>query len=163
MIIVFYFLFFDRPQDGRFSYTEKLKQQSRELGLEECTLFTGHLYDMELLNGLYMAATLFVFPSLYDTGGLVVSEAAMMGTPSLVVENTAPAEAIHNGENGFVCQDTAESICAMMEKYLFEMDEPQRKTIALHAQTTLPEPWAVILEQAQARYQKLCGQARYKH
>lgn len=148
---------------GQGQDTEMLKCQSRELGLEDCTLFTGHLYDTELLYGLYMSATLFVFPSLYDTGGLVVSEAAMMGTPSLVVENSAPAEFICNGESGFVCKDTAESICAMMEKYLFEMDEPQRKTIALHAQNTLPESWGVILRQVEERYMGLCGQERYKH
>ena len=71
---------------------DELKSVIDKNGLSGRTVFTGHIYDSKLLNGLYMAASLFVFPSEYDTAGLVVSEAAMMGTPSLVTEGSAPAE-----------------------------------------------------------------------
>ncbi len=148
---------------GQGQDAQLLSEMSQGLGIGHLTHFTGHLFDMKLLNGLYMAATLFVFPSLYDTGGLVVSEAAMMGTPSLVVENSAPAEAIADGVNGFICKDDPKALCAEMEKYLFHMDAAQRKTIADNAQKALPESWDVIYKQVEARYQHLCGMVRDKH
>ena len=45
----------------------------------------GHLTDENQLYGMYENADLFVFPSLYDTSGMVVHEAAAMETPSVVV------------------------------------------------------------------------------
>ena len=113
---------------GRGQDRERLEEFAIELGLEK-VLFTGQVGDQELLDGLYMAASLFVFPSLYDTYGLVVREAAVMGTPSVVVENTAPAEVITDGVNGLVCSDNAESLCEVMERYLFEISKAEQAAI----------------------------------
>ena len=49
-----------------------------EFDLNERTRYTGHITDEADLFGLYENADLFVFPSLYDTSGMVVREAAAM-------------------------------------------------------------------------------------
>ena len=50
-----------------------------ELKLREKVIFTGAIYDREELRVYYTAGDLFFFPSLYDTNGIVVREAAACG------------------------------------------------------------------------------------
>lgn len=130
---------------------EKLEGLAADLGLDN-VVFTGHITDRNLLDGLYMAASLFVFPSLYDTAGLVVREAAVMGTPSVVVKHTAPAEVIIDGVNGLVCSDDTKSLCEVMERYLFEMSEDERAAIRKHAQESVPLPWEIVMKKVEERY-----------
>jgi glycosyltransferase involved in cell wall biosynthesis len=130
-------------------------------GLEK-VIFTGHISDRDLLDGLYMAASLFVFPSLYDTAGLVVREAAVMGTPSVVVKNTAPAEVISDGLNGLVCSDDTVSLCDVMERYLFGMSENDRANIRMNAQKSVPLPWETVLTEVEEHYRALIRNGKQK-
>ena len=91
---------------GQGPDTEAIRSKANELGLGQRTVFTGHITNESMLFGLYEAADLFVFPSLYDTSGMVVREAAAMETPSVVVEGSGAAEAVRHNENGFLCQDS---------------------------------------------------------
>lgn len=121
------------------------------------TIFTGHLYDQALLNGLYMAADLFVFPSLYDTAGLVVSEAAMMGTPSVVVAGSAPAEIIQDGVNGLLCEDDTIKLSEKINRFLYKSDDAERTEIARAAKETIPQSWKSILNEVEEHYRRLTG------
>lgn len=73
-------------------------------GLEQCFLFTGYV-ENEMLPHLYAAADVFVFPSLFDTQGIVVLEAMASGTPAVVQKNSAAAEFITDGVNGYTFSD----------------------------------------------------------
>ena len=136
---------------GQGQDRQALEKMCREARLKD-VVFTGHIQDRDILDGLYMAASLFVFPSLYDTAGLVVSEAASMGTPAVVVRGTAPAEVIRDGENGLTCEDSPESLCRVMEHYLFELDPASRARIKEQAQKTIPRPWETVMREVQERY-----------
>ena len=124
-----------------------------ELGLSERTVYTGHIADTALLNGLYLAASLFVFPSVYDNAPMVVREAAALGTPSVVVRGSSAAESIHPGENGLVCENSPEDLAAVIAdalaapEKLAAMGEDARKTICI--------PWSQIIDQVVDRYQNL--------
>ena len=132
-----------------------------EKGLDK-VVFAGHITDRDLLDGLYMAASLFVFPSLYDTAGLVVREAAVMGTPSVVVKNTAPAEVISDGVNGLICNDDTVSLCDVIERYLFGMSETERENIRKNAQTSVPLPWETVMAEVVERYSALIQKGKPK-
>ncbi len=139
------------------------KGKLAELAAQECIqqmTFTGHITDRELLDGLYMAASLFVFPSLYDTSGLVVREAAVMGISSIVVENTAPAEVITPGLNGLACSNSPESLCESIEHYLYEMSETERASIRREAQRGIPLPWEKVIAEVQGRYSDIARRGR---
>lgn len=41
--------------------------------------------EREILKRYYVAADLFLFPSLYDNAPLVIREAAALGTPSVLI------------------------------------------------------------------------------
>ncbi len=61
------------------------------LGLDEHVRFLGYVPDEEL-PGLYSAATLFVFPSLYEGFGLPVLEAMACGAPVVTSKGSALEE-----------------------------------------------------------------------
>ena len=61
-------------------HEEELKEEARSLGIERDTRFLGWVSPGEL-EGLYAAATAFVFPSLYEGFGLPVLEAMARGVP----------------------------------------------------------------------------------
>ena len=122
---------------GQGPDVKSIQQKVAELGLTERTRFTGHVTDENDLYGLYENANLFVFPSLYDTSGMVVREAAAMSTPSVVVRGCATAEPIRDRENGFLCEDTTESLSDIINLTLNDLaltariGEAARKTIYL--------------------------------
>ncbi len=138
---------------------KKLAELAAQAGILQMT-FTGHITDRALLDGLYMAASLFVFPSLYDTSGLVVREAAVMGTPSIVVEKTAPAEVITPGVNGLTCSNNPASLCESIEHYLYEMSETDRASIRQEAQKSIPLPWEKVIAEVQRRYGDITTRGR---
>ncbi|MEA4823462.1 MAG: glycosyltransferase [Clostridiaceae bacterium] len=140
---------------------DALREIARSFGIEKNVLFAGHVADAGLLRGLYRVASLFVFPSLYDTAGLVVREAAVMETPSVVVRGSAPAEVITEGQNGYLCEDTTESLARAIEQALAHPEE--NRAIGQAARETIPLPWEKVIERAATRYMELIrekGEAR---
>jgi len=52
---------------------------------------------------LHRAADVFVYPSDYDTFGMVVTEAMASGTPVVIGRNIGAAELVEDGRNGLLC------------------------------------------------------------
>ncbi len=129
---------------------KEMHDMIQELGIADKTVFVGHVSDRNTIMGLYARTDLFVFPSLYDTGGLVIKEAAAAGTPSLVIKDSCAAQSIIDMENGFLCEDTPESIAATIERAL-----PEAKRVGINARNTIPTPWSNILDMALDRYKML--------
>ena len=138
---------------GKGPHEEEIKQKIRELGIEEDTYIVGHVLREDLLMGLYMLADLFVFPSIYDNGPMVVREAANAGTPSIVVRGSSAAEGIDDMVNGFYCEDDSESICEVIEKAFADRENTAR--IGEQAKETIPVAWDEIIDNVIDRYQYL--------
>lgn len=130
-----------------------IEQEAEALGILENTVFTGHITDDSLLYGLYEAADLFLFPSLYDTSGMVVREAAAVETPSVVVHGSAPAEPIRDGENGYLCSDSPESLSAVIKRAF--ADREKNITVGQTARKTIYTSWSAIIDKALDRYEML--------
>ncbi len=140
---------------GKGQDREELETLAETVGLDD-VLFTGHIMDVDLLDGLYMAAELFLFPSMYDTAGLVIREAAVMGTPSVVSKGSAPAECIRDGENGLVSENDAESLSRAICRYL-DMPETERARISENARRTVPVAWESVFDGVEAHYSRLAA------
>ncbi|HWQ58811.1 MAG TPA: glycosyltransferase [Clostridia bacterium] len=155
-----------REQGRRFSVVlagqgpdeAAIREKAAALGLSDCVIFTGHVHDTALLDGLYQCASLFTFPSLYDTFSLVVREAAVMGTPSLLSRGGAAAESVRDGYNGVVCEPTAGSFAAAVGSVL----EDQKKLAALGeaAKETIPVGWGQVMRKVRERYEELIARCR---
>ena len=86
---------------GKGPASEHYKQLVKNKGLDQYFLFTGYLDD-DVLIKVYSMADAFVFPSKFDTQGLAVTESLAAGVPAIVKENSAVAEYIEDGKNGFI-------------------------------------------------------------
>ena len=69
----------------------KIQDEVRKHGLEEQVLFPGFIPDDDL-PAVYSAATVFVFPSLYEGFGLPPLEAMACGTPCVVSNSSSLPE-----------------------------------------------------------------------
>ena len=137
---------------------ERFREKAEQLGIGDVVCFTGHIADEHLLAGLYKCAMLFLFPSLYDTAGLVVTEAASMGTPSLVVRSSAPAEFVTNGETGLICEENADSLAAAVCRAL---DDPERiARMGEQAQIRMPRPWETVIDEVEKLYDQIADERR---
>ncbi len=135
---------------------ESIREDVVRLGLTDEVVMPGHVYDPAMLASIYELASLFVFPSLYDTAGLVVREAAVMSTPSVVIENSAPAEVITDGVNGFCCLDSVDSLFSALSRALSDTDRLQKMGVT--AYETIPVYWDDIFPDVLDRYRELIEQ-----
>ena len=121
------------------------------LGIADRVTFLRWITDRAELMAMYAHADLFLFPSLYDTFGLVVREAAVMGTPSVLVAGSCAAEGIIDGYNGFIAPaEDAGSIARTIQRAI-----PTRRDVGRMAQKTLPLTWDSIMLKVIREYQKL--------
>ncbi len=137
---------------------ESIRRKAAELGLGDSVIFTGHVRDTALLDGLYQCASLFVFPSIYDTFSLVVREAAVMSTPSVLSRGSAAAEPVRDGVNGLLCKPTAEDFAAVVGANM----EDAQKLAALGnaARETIPIGWDQVMQKVRGRYRALIERCR---
>ena len=136
----------------------EIERKISELGLKDRAHLAGHITDNDLLDGLYSRASVFAFPSLYDTSALVVREAAVMGTPSVVVRGSAPAEVVRDGENGYLCENDAQDLARVIQSALADPEALRR--VGQAARETIPVPWEKILVTAVERYERLVALGR---
>ena len=121
-----------------------------ETGLMPRCLFTGALRDRELLRALYSTADLFLFPSTFDTNGIVVREAAACGLAALLVRGSCAAEDVTDGQNGLLMRENADDICRQV---LFACSHRSEiHTIGENAQAQLYLSWEDAVSRAEARY-----------
>ena len=73
---------------GQGPNEEDIQQACEELGIAERTIRTGHIADRNRLMAIYAAASLLIFPSVYDNAPMVVREAAAVGTPSILMRGS---------------------------------------------------------------------------
>lgn len=88
----------------------EIQAYTQTLELDNCCIFPGMIRDRNLLKAYFSTADLFLFPSTYDTSGLVVKEAAACNCPSLLVRGSCAAEGVTDGETGILTDETPESI-----------------------------------------------------
>ena len=135
-----------------------IQQKLHELNLQDRSQTLGHITDTSLLDGLYMRASVLAFPSLYDTAPMVVREAAVMGTPSVMVRGSTAAEVIRDGENGYLCENDPKDLARVLQGIL--TDRETRDRIGRIARETIPVPWSKVLETASERYERLVALGR---
>ncbi|MEA4833439.1 MAG: glycosyltransferase [Oscillospiraceae bacterium] len=119
----------------------------QQLGLQDKFIFPGHISDRERLMSVYASCDLFLFPSIYDNAPMVMREAAAAGTPSILVKGSCASEGIMDSYNGFLCDDSPESLCNAIIHAL-----PKAKDVGAAAKETIPVKWDVIIKSARERY-----------
>lgn len=130
---------------------KEVRAEVEALGLGGCCLFTGSISARETLRAWYSCADLFLFPSTFDTNGLVVREAAASGCASVLVAGSCAAEGVTDGQNGFLIEENAESLCAKLAE-LCKRREAMRR-VGENAMRELYLSWEEAVSRACARYE----------
>lgn len=138
---------------------EEMKDMVSKAGLDSKVTFTGVLTDRGKLKGYYAAADLFLFPSLYDTDGLVVHEAAALHTPSVMADNASASGMITDGENGFLTPDDPDSFADLLRRLAASRSDLKRGA-GLSASRTLVRSWEDIAAEVLDRYNSLIARKK---
>ena len=113
-------------------------------------LFPGVIRDRDLLRTYFSMADLFLFPSTFDTNGIVVREAAACALPSVLIRGSCSAEGIADGRTGILIDETAD---AMAEAIQTACRNPEGiAEIGRHAMEEIYISWEDSVGRAVERY-----------
>ncbi len=130
-----------------------IKRCIRKAGIKDDVIWTGKILDRQEILSYYGIADILLFPSVFDTNGLVVREAAACATPSLLVRGSCAAEGIEDGKTGFLCMESAHSVASTLAKI---MDNKELLTrVGKQAQSDIYISWEDSVQKAYKRYERL--------
>ncbi|MGK2896794.1 MAG: glycosyltransferase [Candidatus Saccharimonadales bacterium] len=114
---------------GDFEHREVLERLAGESSHPERVTFTGAL-PRETLGVAYGSMKVFVFPSLTDTQGWVVHEAALSGLPLILLDREL-SEVMEQGVNGEFADNDSDDIAAHVIDLL--SDEKKRQKYGIES------------------------------
>lgn len=141
---------------GKGEYKSHLKKMAKKFNLEDKIIFTGAIKDNKIFQGMYATSDLFLFPSKFDNDPLVIVEAALAKTPSLVLENTGSSERIINNQNGFIVKENIEVYANKIKELL--ANKEFLKKCGENASNTMLKTW----EQTAKEYEDIYKELAYK-
>ncbi|MCR4690385.1 MAG: glycosyltransferase [Lachnospiraceae bacterium] len=116
-------------------------------------IFTGAIHDRDVLRSWNTRANLFLFPSTYDTNGIVVREAAACSLASVLIKDSCASEGITDGRNGFLIEENGESLAALLSRV--GKDIPLMDQVGENAMNEIYISWEESVFAAHERYQEL--------
>ncbi len=123
---------------GNGPYKETLKNNVLELGLKENVVFLDKVESRTELAEIYAMSDLFLFPSEFDTCGIVAIEAASVGLASAVLDGTCASELIEHKVNGFKFKKDVE---AWKDGLLEIIDYKEQENAGKEAQESVYSNW----------------------
>ncbi len=132
---------------------QEIKAYAKTVGIEDKCIFTGSVYDREKLRAFFALGDLFLFPSTYDTNGLVVREAAANQLGSVIIRGSCAAEGITDGRNGLLIEENAPSLAAKLVWACEHKDT--LRTLGACAQKEIYISWQDAVAKAYHRYEYL--------
>ena len=130
---------------------EEIVAYCQDLGLTDKVFFCPAIHDRNQIRAWYCRADLFLFPSTFDTNGLVVREAAACSLGSLLIAGSCAAEGITHGQNGLLMEENAESMAACLQELLAHPESMAR--IGENASRELYLSWQEAVQTAMERYE----------
>ncbi len=140
--------------------SKDMKKLVREYGLTDKVIFTGLITDRNKLKSIYACSDLFVFPSKYDNSPLVIQEAAAFDIPSIVLKNSSSAEGITDKVNGFLIDDSAQSLFKMISEV--KKYPEVIKLAGEGARKSIYKPWEGIVDSVYQRYVEIIEENVHK-
>lgn len=135
----------------------EMQEYTAKLSLSDKVIFTGAIRDREVLQAFYTRADLFLFPSTFDTNGIVVREAAACSLGSVLIRESCAAEGISHMENGILIEENS---AGMRDALIRLMESPTDfQRIGENAGNQIYVPWSQSVETAYERYRVIIQQA----
>lgn len=128
-----------------------IEKYAENCGIKSDCFFIGPVQNREQLRGFYCLCDLFLFPSTYDTNGLVVREAAACARPSLLIKGSCAAEGVVHGETGLLMEENAGDMVRVLRE--FGKDRRALRKIGDKAMEDIYISWETSIDKAVERYQ----------
>ena len=138
---------------GKGSHEASFKSRVDELQLNDVITFTGPIYDRNILAAFYQISDLLMFPSTYDTNGLVQIEAASQYTPGIFLKNTLAASSIVDQYNGYLSEENPVSFSRKIHDVMNHQGHHQ--VVSKNAHETLYLTWEEVFLNIEKMYQTL--------
>ena len=135
---------------GKGTDGPEVEAYCHELLLDDKVFFVAPAYDRDVIRAWYCRADLFLFPSTFDTNGLVVREAAACGLASVLIAGSCAAEDITDGRNGFFIEENAASMAALLKKIY--QNRTLLRQVGENAQKEIYISWDDAIHHACKRY-----------
>ena len=135
---------------------KRLKALTRRLNIDGSVDFLG-LVEQEELPYFYSAADLCVFPSYYESFGLVALESLACGTPVVATKVGGIEGVIKEGETGYVVKDNAPDRLADKITLMLTVSKARAEAIHSIRASVIQYSWANIAEAMAGEYKALLG------
>lgn len=135
---------------GQGADMDEVKRYAAQGATGQRCIFTGAIRDRELLRAWYCRADLFLFPSTFDTNGLVVREAAACSLPAVLIAGSCAAEDVTDGKNGFLIEENSDSLYLCLKRLTAR--PALLKQVGENAARQLYISWETAVQQALLRY-----------
>ena len=129
---------------------DDIQAEAERLGIMDKLIFAGAINDRNELRVYYTASDLFFFPSVYDTNGIVVREAAACELPSLLIRGSCAAEDFTNYQNAILCDNDSFAISKELIHAANHLDA--LKVMGEHAMNDVYLSWEDAVKNAFDRY-----------
>jgi len=147
---------------GRGPALESLQSQVRRLGLEQQVHFAGYVDDATR-NGLYKAAAVAVFPSVYEPFGIVALEAMAAKVPVVVADTGGLTEIVVHGVDGLKSYTGhAASLADQVLAVLGDAGLAQRLAENAYRKVVSGFSWQEIARQTRNIYQEVLSESGRK-
>ena len=143
---------YEYRSDGTVNYSEGVSGRKGKI------IFTGLIRDRKLLRAWNTRADLFVFPSTFDTNGIVVREAAACGLASLLIAGSCAAEGVLDGVNGYTAEENAAAYAAKLKEIC--ADRGAMKRVGANAMDQIYLSWEDSIRTAYGYYEELIDKKR---
>lgn len=112
------------------------------------------LAHAEVLN-LMQQHDIFVFPSLFEGFGLVITEAMSQGTPVITTERTVGPDIIKHGENGWLIEAGLTTALVDVLKVIAARPQLIEQVGKAAMQTAMKRPWSVYGHELSTKIQEV--------
>ncbi len=96
---------------------EELRDKAVKLDIEKKVIFTGTLSPENVIK-CYASASLFVFPSVTETQGIVIAEAKAAGLPVVAIKAYGVSEMVEDGVDGYLTELNQEQFASKVHMLL---------------------------------------------
>ncbi len=131
----------------------KLLKKLKEEDAEDRCVFEGHISEKSVLEEIYAAADLFLFPSLYDTNSLVQVEAASRYCPTAFAAGSTTSCTVTDGVNGYIFPCEKEAFADGIMKAV--SDRAALEQTGKNAFRDLYITWEGVVERAKEYYSEI--------
>jgi len=116
----------------------------KKLKIEDKVSFLGKVTKNNEKIAIYATADLHIFPSFYDTDGIVRIEAAAAGVATISIEGSISSSSIANGVNGYIGANDVGQYANLIVEI---MNNPKKhQKICKNATEQLYHSWSEVIE-----------------